>query len=650
MRDEPKKRVRLRIITLVVFFYLGFIGISFRTYQLQVLEKDRLQAIARQQYLRKFALKSPRGVIYDVNMSELAVNRKGFSIARTEKVKDPRTVAIKLSKILDIDQDKLERKLREDENFVWLTRQVSEEQGEAVKVLGIDGITALPEERRYYPGGDMLGQILGFTGLDGEGLEGVEKLYEKQLRGKPRFLTVERDNRGALMMYTDEEDKSGQSASVVLTIDQALQHVAEQKVKEAVAKYGAKRGCLIALDPKKGNILAFAIYPGFDPNHYSEYRGKGWRVWPLTDVYEPGSTFKVITFSSAIEEHKVNPDDKINCEHGAYVVSGDTIHDMHVYDILTAAEVIIKSSNIGAAKVAERLGAETFYNHIVDFGFGQRTGIDFPGEGKGLVRPLKQWYPITLRTVGFGQGISVTPLQMVVALSAVANGGELIKPYMVEKLVYPDGTEQMLGRPTAIKQVISPATSKEMVELLSRVVTEGTGKAAAIPGYTVAGKTGTAQKARPGYAGYEPGKWVCSFMGFAPTEDPKVAMIVLIDEPQVDYATGGLIAAPVFQEVVKYALTTMGVLPSAATAGEFSDLTRKFEPVVKQLNNENKTSPEPGKIPDFKGLNLREALKLAMDLGQQARIQGSGWVVEQDPAPGSSPNGQINLKLSEERI
>ena len=468
MRDEPKRRVRLRIITLVVFFYLGFIGISVRTYQLQVLEKDRLQAIARQQYLRKFALQSPRGVIYDVNMAELAVNRKGFSIARTEKVRDPRAVAVKLSKILNINSDKLERKLKEEENFVWLARQVSEEQGEAVKVLGIDGITALPEERRYYPGGDLLGQILGFTGLDGEGLEGVEKLYENQLRGKARYLTVERDNHGALMMYTDEEDKSGQPANVVLTVDQALQHVAEQRVKEAVAKYGAKRGCLIALDPKRGNILAFAIYPGFDPNHYSEYRGKDWRVWPLTDVYEPGSTFKVITFSSAIEEHKIKPDDQINCERGAYVVNGDTIHDMHAYDMLTAAEVIIKSSNIGAAKVAERLGSETFYKHIVDFGFGQRTGIDFPGEGKGLVRPVKHWYPITLRTIGFGQGISVTPLQMLVALSAVANGGYLIKPYVAEKLVYTDGTEQMLGRPASIRQVMSPPTSQKMIELFEQ--------------------------------------------------------------------------------------------------------------------------------------------------------------------------------------
>jgi len=650
MRDEPKKRVKIRLITLLVFFYLGFIGISFRTYQLQVVDAARLQALARQQYLRKFALKSPRGVIYDRNRSELAANKRGYSIARTEKVQDPKAVSARLAPILGMDSGRLERKLREDENFVWLSRQVSEEQGEAVKVLGIEGIAALPEERRFYPGGEIFGQMLGFTGLDGEGLEGLEKYYEKELRGRPRYLTVECDNRGALMMYTEDEDKTGQPASLVLTIDQALQHFAEQKVREAVQAYGARRGCLLAMDPRLGNILALAIYPGFDPNHFSNYRGKDWRAWPLTEVYEPGSIFKVITFSSAIEEGRLKPADKINCENGIYVVNGDTIHDMHSYEFLSAAEVLIKSSNIGAAKVAERLGSEFFRSHIQEFGFGQRTGIDFPGEARGLVRPLRQWYPITLRTIGFGQGVSVTPLQMLTALSAVANGGELVRPFLAEKLVYDDGSEQLINRPLALKRVISPETSAEMKELLRRVVTEGTGKNAAIPGYTVAGKTGTAQKARPGYSGYEPGKWACSFMGFAPAEDPRVAMIVLIDEPQVDYATGGLIAAPVFQEVMKYALTTMTIIPAAISAEEFSDLARKGDPNFSALKNEARTSPDPGTVPDFKGMNLKQALNLSLNLGLNPRVFGSGWVIEQDPAPGSAPTGIISLKLSEERI
>jgi len=648
MRDEPRKRVRLRIIILLVFFYAGFAGIAFRTYQLQVLEAPRLQAIARQQYLRQFALKSPRGVIYDRNMAELAVNQKGYSIARTERIKDPRTVAIQLSRILGRSPAAIERRLKEDDNFVWIERQVSEAQGEAVKVLEIKGITALPEERRFYPGGEILGQIIGFTGLDGEGLEGLERLYEKELGGKPRMLTVERDNRGALMMFTGGEDKAEQPASLALTIDQALQHFAEQKVKEAVLAYKARRGALIAMDPNTGKVLALAIYPGFDPNRFHEYHARDWRAWPLTEFYEPGSTFKVITFSAAVEEHKLKPDDLINCENGSYVVSGDTIHDMRNYKALSASEVLVKSSNIGAAKVAERIGTASFRDRIANFGFGQKTGIDFPGESRGLVRPLKQWYPITLRTVGFGQGLSVTPLQMLVALSSVANGGDLVQPYLGEKLIYPDGAERALNRTHVVRKVISPATSKTLTELMVKVVAEGTGKSAAIPGYTVAGKTGTAQKAGPG--GYQPGKWVCSFMGFAPAEDPQVAMVVLIDEPKVDYATGGLIAAPVFQEVTKYALTTMGVLPQAISSGEFNDLAKKWEIQFGAVKAEIKAEPEPGTAPDLAGLNLKEALRQSFDLGQKPAFQGSGWVVEQDPAPGAALTGTITLNLSEERI
>jgi cell division protein FtsI (penicillin-binding protein 3) len=650
MRDEPKKRVKIRIFTLLVFFYLGFIGIALRTYQLQVIEAPRLQALARQQYVRKFALKSPRGVIYDRNRSELAVNRRGYSIARTEKLKDPQGVASKLAPLLGMDRERLARKLGENENFVWLSRQVSEEQGEAVKVLGLEGIAVLPEERRFYPGGEILGQILGFTGLDGEGLEGLEKYYERELRGRPRYLTVERDNRGALMMFSEDEDKTDQPASLVLTIDQALQHLAEQKVKDAVLAHGAKRGCLLAMDPRRGNILALAIYPYFNPNYYSNYRGRDWRVWPLTEVYEPGSTFKVITFASAIEEGRLKPEDKINCENGNYVINGDTIHDMHNYDILSAADVLAKSSNIGAAKVAERLGSELFRNHILQFGFGQKTGIDFPADAKGLVRPLRQWYPITLRTIGFGQGISVTPLQMLVALSAIANGGELVRPFLAEKLVYADGSEHILNRPLATRRVISQQTSEKMKELLVRVVTEGTGKNAAIPGYTVAGKTGTAQKARSGYAGYEPGKWVCSFMGFAPAEDPKLAMIVLIDEPRTDYATGGLIAAPVFQEVMKYALTTMSILPDAISIEQFPGLALNRPAAANGLRMAAVNSLEPGIVPDFKGLDLKQALNLSLQLGLEPKLLGSGWVIEQDPAPGSAAGDNITLRLSEKRI
>jgi len=650
MRDEPKKRVRLRIITLLVFFYLGFLCIGFRTYQLQVMRADKLQAIARQQYLRKFALKSPRGVIYDRNHAELAVNKRGYSIARTEKVRNPKMVSEKLSQVLGMDQARLERKLKEDDNFVWVARQVDEAAGEAVKVLELQGIVALPEERRFYPGGELSGQVIGLTGLDGEGLEGLEKYYDSELRGKSRYLTVERDNRGAMMMRQDEDEKNFQPGSLVLTIDQALQHLAEQKVKEAVLKYKARRGCMVAADPKTGKILALAVYPGFDPNRYSDYKGHDWRNWPLTDVYEPGSTFKVITFSSAMEEGKLDLTENIDCQNGEMQVGDDTLHDMHKFGILSTPEVIIHSSNIGAAKIAVKTGPTGFRKHIIDFGFGAKTGMDLPGEARGLVRPVKEWYPVTLRTIGFGQGISITPVQMLMALSAVANGGELLKPYIAEKIVYPDGTERILNRPVVVRRAIAPQTASTITGLMVRVVNEGTGRNAQIPGYQAAGKTGTAQKSRVGAPGYDPTKWVCSFMGFAPADNPKIAAIVLIDEPEADWATGGLLAAPVFQEVMKYGLTTMGVLPGDIANQPYNNVTSKLEMDPGAKRNEVKPSAEPGKIPDLKGLGLKEALKLSLELKQEPMIEGTGWVVSQSPEPGSALTGKVTLKLSDEGI
>lgn len=650
MRDEPKKRVRVRIITLLVLFYLGFLCIGFRTYQLQIIRAPKLQAIARQQYLRKFALKSPRGVIYDRNHAELAVNKRGYSIARTEKIKDPKMVSEKLSKILGQDPARLERKLKADDNFAWIARQVDEAQGEAIKVLELQGIVAFPEERRFYPGGELFGQVLGFTGLDGEGLEGLEKYYDSDLRGKPRYLTVERDNRGALMMRQDEDEKNNQPGSLVLTIDQALQHLAEQKVKEAVLKYKARRGCLLAADPRTGRILAFASYPGFDPNRYSEYRGHDWRNWPITDVYEPGSTFKVVTFCSALEAGKLDLNENIDCQNGEMEVGEYTLHDMHKFAILTTPEVLIKSSNIGAAKIAANIGPLDFRKYIIDLGFGARAGIDLPGESKGLVRPVKEWYPVTIRTIGFGQGISITPLQMLMALSAVANGGELLKPYIAEKMVYPDGTERVLNRPMVVRRAISPQTAKTVSELMVRVVNEGTGRNAQIPGYQAAGKTGTAQKARDNAPGYDPSKWACSFMGFAPADNPRIAAIVLIDEPEADWATGGLLAAPVYQEVTKYALTMMGVLPGGIADQNYNSISQKLEMDAGVKRNESKPSAEPGRVPDMTGLGLKEALKLSLDLGQKVGVQGTGWVLEQSPAPGAELNGKVMLKLSNEEI
>jgi len=658
MRDEPKKFSRLRIISVWVFFYLALGAVSFRTYQLQVLSAEKLKSIAEQQYLKKTTLRYPRGAIYDRNLGELAVTKKSYSIyAHTKKIRNPRATAKRLSRLLELSPQEIESRLRDQEPFVWIARPVGEEQGEAILAAKIFGIGAQPDESRYYPGGELAGQVLGFAGVDCQGLEGIEKEYDQYLRGKPIYLTVEKDAKDEIRMFVDEEGESDRPASLALTLDQSLQHLAEQKLKETVDAWKARRGCLIAMEPNTGAILAMALYPGFNPNYFYAYQFRDWRNWTLTDIYEPGSTFKVFVMASALEAGKISLNDNINCENGAYVVSGNTISDMKRYEQLTVPQVFAYSSNIGMAKVAESLGPALLYQHLVRFGFGSKTEIDFLGERTGLVRPYKKWPAITLRTMGFGQGVSVTPIQMITALSAIANGGELVKPYLAEKLIYPDGSERILSRRTIKAKVISKEISRKMTELMIQAVNSGTGKNAQIPGYQVAGKTGTAQKPRPKEegGGYYPDKWVCSFFGFVPAERPKIAMLVIIDEPQADLATGGMIAAPVFQEVAKYGLTTLGELPEAAgNPGLKAAITENSaDPGSAQAAGPEdpriKPGPEPGKIPDFTGMALADALKGAFELGQKAVIDGSGWVVEQDPAPGNQLTGRISLKLSQER-
>ncbi len=643
MQSEPQRWVRLRIIFLLGFFYLALAGVSFRTYQLQIIYSDKLRKLAQEQYLKKFPLKAPRGIIYDRNLSELATNQKGYSVfARPEKITSPAQTSKKLAQILKKTPRKIRALLQEEEKFVWVVRQISEKQGETIKALKISGIGVLPEERRYYPGGNLAGAILGFTGVDGQGLEGLEHYYDSMLRGKPCYLTVERDARGELIMFRDEQAKQSQPANLVLTIDQALQHYAEEKLKQAVKEYQAERGCLIAMEPATGKILAFALYPGFDPNNYLDYPEKRWRNWALTEVYEPGSTFKVFIVASALEEKLIKPEEKIYCEHGLYQIGDEVIHDVRKWDKLSVKEILIYSSNIGTAKIAERLGKDRLYQYILKFGFGKKTGVDFPAEAGGIVRSPKKWAPITLRTIAFGQGISVTPLQMVTALCAIANRGYLLKPYLGEKLIYSDGREKFINYPQIKRRVISEQTARILTEIMTEVVSEeGTGGLARIKGYKVAGKTGTAQKPKLDEPGYEPGKYVCSFMGFVPADNPKIAMIVVIDEPKIDYASGGKVAAPVFQEVAKYALTLMGILPQAGK--EVNQLV-KFNGAKKEITGKT-IRPEPGRIPDFTGLSLRRAIQLAFQFGQKPILEGTGWVVEQNPAPGSPLNGKIYLKL-----
>jgi len=657
MRSEPKRRVKFRIIFIWTGFYLALLVISLRIYQLQVLEANRLKAKAEQQYFKVQPIKYPRGTLYDRNLEELAVNRRVYSVyALPQQLEDISATVSQLSPILNIDRYTLRKKLNSEKKIVWLAQRINQEQGERVMSLKLKGIEAISEDLRFYPGANLASQTLGFMGIEGigvegEGKEGLEYLYDKELRGQAVSMKVMKDGRKKVMMVMKSEENYKQAGSIILTLDRTVQHIAEEALKEAVNKYNARRGCLIAVEPRTGRVLALALYPNYDLNHYSKAETEIRKNWALTDPFEPGSTFKVFVVAGGIEEGLITVNDRFDCENGIYQVGDeDVIRDMRKFNILSVREILTYSSNIGAVKIAEKLGREKLYKYIMDFGFGEKTGIDFPTESKGIVHHYKKWYPLTFRTIAFGQGISVSALQMVMALSAIANDGILMKPYLAERIVYPDGEEKVINQPTMVRRVISPETAKTLTELMMEVVSpKGTGYLAQIPGYKVAGKTGTAQKPKSNGKGYEPGKWVCSFMGFVPAEEPKLAMIVVIDEPKVDYATGGMIAAPVFQTVAKYTLTAMGTLPELSPAGSIAVIP-KGKIFTRNSNGIADSLPDAGKTPDFRGMSLKSALKLTLSLGQKPVFEGSGWVIEQEPLPGSDLTGRVILRMSRDRI
>ncbi len=663
------KWIKLRLGLILLVFFLVAMGILARAYQLQVIEAKSLREAAAAQYRHIQRIIPSRGMICDRQGNVLVVSQKAFSVyARPDQVKDPGMSARRLARLsegsggLEISQTEIQDKLSKDQNFVWLARQVPESVGEKLKVLDLPGVGLIEESRRFYPGGTLAASLLGFAGVDAQGLEGIEYAYDGMIRGQPRYILVEQDARGeAIRIFPDsggqgESEGSGGGADLVLTLDKAIQYLAEREVRMALRNYRAKRAGAIVMEPQTGRILAMAMEPGFDPNHFQDWAPEFWRNWLVADMFEPGSTFKVFMAAAVLQEGIAGRYDRFFCENGAYDIAGETINDTRRHGWLSLQEIVTYSSNIGAAKLGEKLGRDRMYEYIERFGFGQRTGLDFPGEARGLVREPGTWSRIAVDTIAFGQGVSVTALQMVTALSAIANRGELMRPYLVERAVRPDGTKIVLHRPERINRVISPEVAQELTSILCGVVSpEGTGSKAAISGYPVAGKTGTAQKPKPDARGYERGKYICSFMGFAPAHDPRVAVIVIIDEPRTNYAYGGTLAAPVFREIVRQALIHLNVPPANAETSGISRIEKRTDKkndkgiftarnfqqdlTEKDIAILQENSPAQGKMPALLGQTMREALLLLQDRGLEIQFSGTGVAVEQAPLPGDPLKG-----------
>jgi cell division protein FtsI (penicillin-binding protein 3) len=544
---------------LLLLAWIG--GIGWRLYQLQVRDHEEYQELAKRQQLRRITLEPHRGTIYDARGRKLALSLEVDSAwACPRDVEDPATASIELSGVLGLDRQKLEEKLTKDKEFVWIARQLDSPVSAAVRDLDLAGVTFLKESKRYYPMRELASQVVGFASVDHKGLEGLEGLYDQVVTGEPVNRRVLRDARfGTASSPTLSFGDAEPGRDLYLTIDVAIQHIVERELARAVEQSQARGGTAVVLDPRSGAVLAMASLPSFDPNRFRHFEASQRRNRVVADAFEPGSTFKMVTAAAALEANLIDPTDILDCERGGITLHGIRINDHHPFDLLTFREVIAKSSNIGAIKTGLMVGRDLFYQQIRSFGFGEPTGIDLPGEATGLVRPADRWARLATAYIAFGQGISVTSIQLASAFAAVANGGQLLEPYVVRGVGRGDDVELVHPRPTLRGMPITPTTARTLERLLEAVVTEGTGKKAAIEGYRVAGKTGTAQKAEPG-KGYSPSKFVASFVGFAPARNPAVVTLIVIDEPKEAYH-GGDVAAPVFSAIVREVLLYLQVPP-----------------------------------------------------------------------------------------
>jgi len=436
---------------------------------------------------------------------------------------------------------------------------VEPEQGHLLERLSLDGVGVVMEGRRFYPKGPLLSHVLGFAGMDGQGLEGLERRYEGDLQGEKRMTVLQRDALGRTVFPKGlKENAPASGHTLALTIDEVIQYIAEKELEDAVNRAHAKGGTIIVMDPHSGAILAMAVNPRFDPNAVASLTPDRWRNRALTDTYEPGSTMKVMVAAAALEEKVMMPGSMLFAENGQMAVANTTIHDHEKMGWITFAQMIQKSSNIGAAKTGMALGEQRLYRYLQAFGFGQRTDIDLPGEVAGLLKAPKVWGRRSLASISMGQEIGVTPLQMVSAVSAIANNGVLMKPYVVSEIRDQKGGLLKDSLPQVKRRIVSPETARTLTAILEGVVTNGTGTKAAIPGFRVAGKTGTAQKIDPRTGTYSNTQFIGSFVGYVPADRPRLAMIVVIDEPQGE-AWGGVVSAPVFRRVGEQVLNYLGV-------------------------------------------------------------------------------------------
>jgi cell division protein FtsI (penicillin-binding protein 3) len=667
--EQEKVHVRLLILAGFVLFWMT--AVFGRVAYLQLfLHSDYLTRASKQQR-HTIDIYPKRGVIFDRNMHPLAMSvpvQSAFVVPA--EVKDRALASRLLSGVLGISAEDIREKMDSGPPFVWIKRKLPPVMSEAVESLNLRGVYLQEENQRYYPKRELGAHVLGFVDVDEKGLVGIEHEYDNLIRGKEEKIVVMED--GRQRWFDGGEAQRDRGVNVVLTIDEKIQYVAEKELATAIEKTHAPAGTVIVQDPNTGAILALANWPKFNPNAAMDVPAERRENRAISQIYEPGSTFKLITLAAAFDQNLIRPDEVFNCENGSVTVAGHLIHDHKKYGMLTVADILANSSDVGAIKISLRLGSAKFYDYIKGFGFGAPTGVDLPWESRGLLNRLDHWGSYSIASVSMGQEVGVTPLQMITAVSAIANGGLLYKPHVVEEMRRGETILPLEG-PSALtspKRVIRPETAATLRRLMEGVILHGTGKNARLDGWTAGGKTGTAQKIDPVSGRYSPTNVIASFSGFIPINNPSVTILVSIDSPG-GYPHGGAdVAAPVFKRIAEQILPYLDVprdVPlspqlvqtsfhknSNANDDSLDDLSLvdfnaqpeagTESPKAEAIKEKFRKSPEVlmsadegGDIvvPDFSGKTMREVSEGCMRLGLNPVLVGTSIAVQQTPAAGA---------------
>jgi cell division protein FtsI (penicillin-binding protein 3) len=557
------KYIRLRIWIVGVAFAIGFGVIGGRASLLQLYDGSWLSRKASDQVEDSLKAVGKRGTIFDCRGREMAVSIDVTSIAvRPSQVKDAGATVKELARVLKKKPNEVKRRLGSGKPFVWVKRQATPRETEAIRRLHLPGVEFVTESNRFYPNRSLAAHVLGFTGLDGKGLEGIEYSYDRDLRGTDTRVKVLKDAHGNGFQSQPVPDEEGAGKNIVLTLDQNIQFITEAALAEAMDSTRARSGMALVMEPATGAILALALAPAFNPNAYEDSKKPLWRNRAVTDPFEPGSTLKIFVAAAALEFTHLTPTTTFNCENGAYRIGKYTVHDIHRYGVLTLQDIIKFSSNIGAAKIGEKVGPETLYQTLSLFGFGRKTGIDSAAETTGLLLPPRHWADIDTAAISFGHGVSVSAVQLITAVSAIANDGILMKPRLVQAITDRQGQVLRQFPPEEVRRVISLQTVRTLKDIMQTVMLPGgTGVNASLDGYTACGKTGTARKLDDS-GQYSNERHVASFIGFAPAENPQVAVLVVIDEPR-GQIYGGAIAAPVFKKITQSTLNYLNIPPAS---------------------------------------------------------------------------------------